>query len=340
MHLRIRGNGSVTEISEHIVCTWDDPSDLPNPAELDGGYETLIDREAPMAFGRTSDWDSEPDEEVDDLAEWLDDNSVSSPDGGEAITQQVNQGLISLACKRYAVTDDGLYDTGFVDVDATEITDLLRALSNGERIDHSDRVGLTRDAFEEGPGGPHIALWMPIEEDGEDVQRWLSDYEDWIPSYPPNHETSAAGINPWLLALLFSPSFGNNRKSAWEYSGSLESMFEDVETDEEKQELERFVDQRNAFWEDPSLPLPTRLESVNSFYAYREYFEEIASEPVEGKLIKAEMNKVLILAELPNDRKLAFGDGGLFPNDVDRSAWDLVEEDVFWLALEAYIQSI
>jgi len=175
---------------------------------------------------------------------------------------------------------------------------------------------------------------MPIEQDGEDVQRWLSDYEDWIPSYPPNLESSAAGINPWLLALLFSPSFGNNRQSAWENSGSLESMFEDVESDEEKQALEQFVARRNALWEDPSLPLPTRLESVDSFYAYRKYFEEIASEPDEGNLIQAQMNEVLIMAELSDGRKLAIGDSSLFPNDVERSAWAFVEGDDFWAAFK------
>lgn len=333
MKLRILGNGSVTHVTDNVICTWDNPSDLPNPTELDGGYEAFIDREAPMAFGRTADWDSEPDEEVEDLAEWLDDNSASSPDGGEVITQQVNQGLISFVCKRYAVSDDGLYDTGIMDVDATEIADLVRALSNGERIDHSDRVGLTRDAFDEGPGGPSIALWMPIEQNGEDVQRWLSDYEDWIPNYPPDYEMSAAGIDPWLIALLFSPFFGNNRRSFWETSGSVESMFDDAESDEEKQELAKFVDRRNAFWEDPSLPLPTRPESVNSLYAYNEYFEEISTGPDEGERILAQMNEVLLLAELSDGRKLALGDDSLFPNDIDRSAWAFVEGDDFWAAL-------
>ncbi len=85
------------------------------------------------------------------------------------------------------------------------------------------------------------------------------------------------GVDLWLLALLFSPTFDNNRKSSLEHGGLnllLDSAQDDGADEIEMEKIAKFVALKNAFWKDPSSPLPAKPESEFFSYQYMEFFED------------------------------------------------------------------
>ena len=334
VRLRVRGVGEVTEVCENVICTWMNACEIPVPADLgSGGYENLIDKELPIAFGRTADWSSEPDEEIDDMADWVENHPAEPPRSSDPLIEQVNQGLISLACKRFSVIDTGLYDSGYIDIEVKNIKDRLGGLLALERINNSEDFGLTRNSFQEGKGGPSLMYWMPAEGDSE-IQRWVGDFEDWLPKYPPDIKKCVVGFDPWLLTILFSPCFLNNREFILEYCSELLNLIEDDASAEEQEELNSFADKLAYYWQDPSLPLPKQSEALKQLNClYHEFFYHLTSEPDTPEISHAEMSKVIVMAELKDGRKIFSGTRDLFPNDDDSSEWVYVDTDVLLSSL-------